>query len=142
MKKLLLPIAVSVLALTACTTKEIVREVTPTTNTPNTQAPIVTNPPVNNPSYGDYQLFLNHVNSQSYAALTLPDSELMVAGDNVCSALDNGMSFSGMVTFLQNEVGYMTEDDATFLASVVAAAVVYLCPEYTAEMNSYLGTVS
>jgi len=141
MKKILAPSIIGLLALSACTTKEVVREV-PVTQPTVTTAPYV--PPVSSnsePTYSDYQDYLDHVNSQSLAALTVSDSDLIQYGDNICAALDGGMSFGGLVQYFQDEVGVMSDDTATFVSSIVAAAVVYLCPEYNDAMQSFLGNV-
>lgn len=131
MRKFLIATVIGVAALSGCTT-EVVREV------PVTQAPVETRPAPTGPSSLDYINYLDHVNSQSFAAMTVSDAELTNWGDGVCTALDSGDSFADIVEYLGNASPNMSNDDAALVASVLWAAVTYLCPEYESEMSAYI----
>ena len=133
MRKAISPLIIGIAVLTGCTT-EVVREVEVTQTT---EAP---QPRPSTPSSLDYARYLQYVNSQSLAALSISDYDLTTYGDGVCELLDQGEPFSEIVSFLGDGV-LLTDDEAALIASVLTAAVVYLCPEYESEMNQYINSI-
>lgn len=128
MKKVALT-AVAVLSLTACGTKTIVREVAPTP----TDAP-VTAPATN--KYDDYVAWVKNNSGQANSA---SNSQIIETGDTICNALDSGRSIKEVADLMTETAN--TASDIELYAAVLYGAVVYLCPEYRAEMNEYLASV-
>ena len=121
-------LVIASLALSACGTKTIVKEVSP--------AP--TSPPITKPAtnkYDDYVGFVRNNSGQGYTAST---SEIVEAGDLVCSALDSGRSVQSVAKMMEELAN--TASDIEVYAAVLFGAVQYLCPEYYIQMSEYLAS--
>lgn len=121
--------AVAVLSLTACGTKTVVKEV----------APAPTNPPVTAPTTNKYDDYVDFVRSNSGQGYTASTSEIVEAGDLVCSALDSGRSVQSVAGMMEEVAN--TASDIEVYAAVLFGAVQYLCPEYYIQMSEYLASI-
>lgn len=128
MKKVTALVVVS-LALSACGTKTVIREVAPTP----------TNPPVTAPATNKYDDYVSWVKNNSGQANSTSNSQIIETGDLVCSALDSGRTIKEVATLMQETAS--TSSDIELYAAVLYGAVKYLCPEYQQAMTDYLASV-
>ena len=114
-------------ALSACGTTTIVREV-PASTAP---VPIVTAAVVNK-----YDKYYEYVLNNSGQANTSSKADIIEMGDLVCGALDKGNSIDAIVRVLSR--ASTGQSDNELYAAVVYAAITYLCDEYSGQLNAYL----
>lgn len=117
------------LALSACGTKTIVKEVAPTP----------TNPPITAPATNKYEDYVAWVKSNSGQANTTSESLIIETGDTICTALDAGRSVKQVADLMQENA--VSSSDVELFAAVLYGAVQYLCPEYKQDMSNYLASV-
>lgn len=122
-------VIVATLLFSACGTKTVVKEVAPTPTTPPVTAP-ATN------KYDDYVKFVRDNSGQAYSAAT---SDIVEAGDLVCSALDSGRDVREVANMMEGLAN--TSSDIELYAAVLYGAVQYICPEYYIQMSEYLASV-
>lgn len=78
---------------------------------------------------GDEDAFLDAVNTNgNWVIATTSDSDLLDLGWTICDSLDTGASPDEIIEVLIDTAE--TTDDAEAFATVMAGAVVHLCPEY------------
>lgn len=78
---------------------------------------------------GDEEAFLDAVNTNgNWVIQTTPDSEILDLGWTICETLDTGVSATEVIEVLIDTAS--TTDDAEAFATIMAGAVVHLCPEY------------
>jgi hypothetical protein len=63
------------------------------------------------------------------------DAKLIDAGNAVCGALDKGMTVQKLHVTMTTTPGA----DPKMVSTVLADAIMILCPEYTAALNAYMG---
>lgn len=100
------------------------------TSLTNEEPPITT--PVNK-----YDAYYEHVLNNSGQANSMDKSKVIELGDLVCEALDQGNSIAAVVAVLSN--ASTTSSDVDLAAAAMYGAVIYLCPEYEADLQNYLG---
>lgn len=125
-KKLLTLTAASILIAGCGGTKTIIREVAPSP----TEAPYVA------PATNKYEDYYSHVLTNSGQANSEPKSDVIEFGDIVCQALDAGRSVAFVVDLLN---GYAeSNSDQELYAAIITGAILYICPEYNSQLQSYL----
>lgn len=126
MKKHLLAVCASALILSACGKETIVKEVLVTT--PPTEAPVV--------EANKYDQYLEMLYANSAQARTWGESELLELGTTVCDVFDQGGTLDRLLDiFAENSTG---KYDDELYSSVVAGAVIFLCPEWADYVQSQI----
>lgn len=132
MKKLVKITGLTVIALITtvflmgCGKTTIIREVASPTTVVEYQAP-VTN------KYDDYYA---HVLKNSGQANTEPKADIIELGDLVCQSLDNNNSVRSVVTLLDDYAE--STSDRELYAAIITGSIMYLCPEYSSDLQNYL----
>lgn len=121
-----------VVALSACTV-EVKSQPTPTPTVTTTADPA----PAPEPAVTESSQFLDYVTSDSAALDQWPDSELLTAGDAICTGFTGGLSLEEVTQVLIDSD--LTEDE---LIPLVIASVKYLCPENADAILEYEDTTS
>jgi len=80
----------------------------------------------------NYDLYLASVRKKSPVAESMTDTSLSEVGDLVCESFYAGLSMGIVLTILENA----TNKDTDLGASILIAAINYICPEYTADINT------
>lgn len=127
MKKII-TFAISGLVLAGCGTQTVVREVTVT------PAPVVTQAPVQN----KYDQYISDVHANSGASYGQTDAQLIKVGDLVCQALDEGNSFSDVMSVMESSSS--GQSDIEMFAAIMYNAIKHICPEYFTSLNNYLAS--
>ena len=120
-------IIITSLALSACGTKTVIKEVAPTP----TNSPVITQPASNK-----YDEFVTYVQNNSGAANLESRADIIDTGDLICKAGDSGKSISSITQILSDTA--QTQSDVTLYATVMFGAITILCPEYHADLQTYL----
>ncbi len=118
------------LILASCTTETVIREV-PATNPPAPQS--------TQPTYTAEDQFIDHVYANATGYIYNSDAELVELGGLVCEALDAGNSVSDVADTL--ELAASTNDDIALFAAIAVGAIWFFCPEYQADLDSYLNSI-
>lgn len=152
MKKSLIAVATAgIIGLTACGSKTVyvtateAPETTAKKTTTTTSAPAETRPPSDvatgaySPSGYDPEAYDTAIWSQANEFWWMfSTEELLQMGLIVCETFDTGASaedVSAMLVDIMIDTG--TTSQATGLATMVAAAVLYLCPEHQSEVAGF-----
>jgi hypothetical protein len=102
-----------------------------------TVTPITTEaPPATTPIVNKYDQYMDHVRSNSGQSYSWPASKVIEFGDVVCTTLRNGSAVSSVVSLFDRYA--KTDSDTAFFAAVMTGTVMYICPEYTADLQAYI----
>lgn len=63
------------------------------------------------------------------------DEQIVSVGHTVCDTLDDGNTVSDVSDYLISTGDYTTDNDIEFIATMIAGAVVNLCPEYKYQID-------
>ena len=63
------------------------------------------------------------------------DEQIVSVGHTVCDTLDDGNTVSDVSAYLISTGDYTTDNDIEFVATMIAGAVVNLCPEYKYQIG-------
>jgi PBP1b-binding outer membrane lipoprotein LpoB len=63
------------------------------------------------------------------------DEQIVSVGHTVCDTLDDGNTVSDVSNYLISTGDYTTDNDIEFVATMIAGAVVNLCPEYEYQID-------
>lgn len=129
MKKHLLAICVSTIALSACGKETVIKEVLVTTP-PETVAPYIV------PEANKYDKYLAGLYENSAQARSWAESDLLEFGSVVCDAFSAGSSLDDVLGVMSNYSNGSYDND--FFVAVIANAVMFLCPEHLASVQSQL----
>lgn len=139
MKKYIISASLT-LALTACGSTTVIKEVAPSTTVEPVKETVVVTVPVEVPApakTNKYDDYMDHVlNNSGQANSTWSKAQLIEFGDLVCGALDNGNSIRDVINLMNSYA--VTSSDTELFVSVLVGAVMNLCPEYTYELESYV----
>jgi len=137
MKKPLIAVigsALLVLSLTACGGGSTsATDTTDTTDTTVVETPIDT--PVDSGYTNAEEEFLFDVHNVNNSVIeSNPDEQIVSVGHIVCDTLDEGNTVSDVSDYLISTGDYTTDNDIEFVASMIAGAVINLCPEYKYQL--------
>ena len=75
--------------------------------------------------------FLSDVHSMNNSIIeSNSDTQIVETGHTVCDTLDEGFTVTDVSEYLMSSGDYTTDNEQGFLATMIAGAVVNLCPEY------------
>jgi len=84
----------------------------------------------------DEQAFLDDVHSMNNSIIEdNSDSAIVETGHTVCDTLDGGVTVTEITESLLSSGDYTTNNERGFLATMIAGAVVNLCPEYYSQIT-------
>ena len=130
----LVSLVIASFILVSCGKETVIREVLVTT--PPTTVEETTTTKYVPPSRNKFEEYLYDLKQYSGQANTLDDSFLIEFGSTVCSAFEEGNTLDDIVSFLSE---YSSGDyDDTLYAGIIISAVVNICPEYRALVESQL----
>jgi hypothetical protein len=96
-------------------------------------APIVTDPPANK-----YDLYYDHVITNSGLANSWAKSDVIKFGDLVCQSLDEGNTVNQVADLLNS---YVTDSsNLKFFATVMYGSIKFICPQYMPDLDFYLNS--
>lgn len=107
---------------------------TPTTTVTETTEPVVVDEPSGFTSAEDEFLYDVH-NVGNPTIERNSDAEIVSVGHTVCDTLDKGYTVSDVSEYLIGTGDYTTDNDIEFLSTMIAGAVVDLCPEYKYQID-------
>jgi len=126
MKKSILLSIAAVVILSGCG-KETIREVLVTT--PPTVAAAA-------PEANKYDLYLDALYSSSAQARSWAEADLLEFGSIVCDSFATGLTLSDIIEVFTKYSSGSYDDE--FFASIIAASVTFICPEYKSYVNAQL----
>ena len=131
MKKFLLTLLISAFAvfgLTGCSTSATPKETVTETETE------IAIP--DEPIYTEEDEYLADVHSVGNTYIeNITDSDLLDLGYLVCEALDSGNTTDDLAYELASSGNYDDYESQQYAASIIAGAVVNLCPEYNYQLS-------
>lgn len=127
MKKTILILAGLTLGLAGCGQKETIREVL-VTSPPVTEAPA--------PELNKFDQYLEMLYNESAQARSWTESDLLELGTTVCEVFDTGGTIDGVIQIFSNNSTGAYDDE--LYSAVIAGSVLFLCPEWTAYVQSQL----
>jgi len=84
----------------------------------------------------DEQGFLDDVHGMNNSIIEgNTDSAIVETGHTVCDTLDGGVTVTEITESLLASGDYSTDNQRGFLATMIAGAVVNLCPEYYSQIT-------
>jgi hypothetical protein len=82
------------------------------------------------------QGFLDDVHSMNNSIIEgNTDASIVETGHTVCDTLDGGYTVTDITENLLSSGDYQTDNQRGFLATMIAGAVVNLCPEYYSQIT-------
>jgi hypothetical protein len=127
MRTKIITLSLSALFLVGCGQKETIREVL-VTAPPATEAPA--------PEMSKYDQYLELLYGNSAQAREWSESDLLELGTLVCETFDDGGTLDQVLTIFSNNSTGKYDDE--LYSSVVAGAVMFLCPEWADYVQSQI----
>lgn len=127
MKKSVILTFLAFAVLSGCGKETVIKEV------------LVTSPPEvlqETPQANKYDAYIEYVVNSSAQARSWSESDLLELGTLVCQSFEEGLSFSDIIQIFSNNSSGLYDDE--LYASVFAAAVTFLCPEYKSYVDAQL----
>jgi hypothetical protein len=132
----LISVVIASFILVSCGKETVIREVLVTLPPNTVEETTTTTTKYVPPSRNKFDEYLYDLKEYSGQANTLDDSFLIEFGSTVCSAFDKGVSLNEVVELLSE---YSSGDyDDKLYAGIIMSAVVNICPEHRALVESQL----
>jgi len=131
-------ISIAVLAVAGCASTTKSADPAPVvTVTKKVSAPV--EPPATDSYASPENTFLTDVHNMNDPYIEdTTDSNLLDIGNATCAALDEGNTIEDIITYLANSGTFSTDAQANSGGMIIAAAVLDLCPAYTAQLQAYI----
>lgn len=101
---------------------------------------LVTTLPAPDPVTNKYDSYYEYVLNHSGQANSMSKADVIQLGDLVCQSLDEGNSVGRVAQVVADSVD--TTSGLELGAAAIYAAITYICPEYTSQLNAYVSNAN